>query len=62
LLPEISSTSSISARASEKEEQYRLTQEALADVDAGLVVDHQVVAAWAEALAKHKKAPASRRR
>ncbi|SMB27548.1 protein of unknown function [Sterolibacterium denitrificans] len=27
-----------------------LTQEALADVDAGRVIDHQVVQAWAESL------------
>jgi len=28
----------------------RLTQEALADVDAGNVIDHQAVQAWAESL------------
>lgn len=31
-------------------EQERLTREALADVNAGRVVDHEAVRAWAESL------------
>lgn len=31
-------------------ERSRLTREALADVDAGRVIDHQAVQAWAESL------------
>lgn len=33
-----------------EEERDRLTQEALADVDAGRVIDHQAVQAWADRL------------
>ncbi len=33
-----------------EEERDRLTREALADVDAGRVIDHQAVQAWAERL------------
>lgn len=33
-----------------EEERSRLTREALADVDAGAVIDHQSVQAWAESL------------
>jgi predicted transcriptional regulator len=33
-----------------EEEQDRLTREALADVDAGAVIDHQAVLAWADSL------------
>jgi len=35
----------------------RLTQEALADVDAGNVIDHQVVQAWAESLNTYSPLP-----
>ena len=35
---------------SNDEEIADLTREALADVDAGLVVDHPLVEAWAESL------------
>jgi len=34
----------------QEEERSRLTQEALADVDAGHVIDHQSVQAWADSL------------
>ena len=34
----------------QQEERQRLTLEALADVDAGRVVDHQAVRAWADSL------------
>ena len=37
-----------------EEERHRMTLEALADVDAGRLVDHQVVRAWADSLATDK--------
>ncbi|NBA93438.1 CopG family ribbon-helix-helix protein [Pseudomonas sp. R5(2019)] len=37
-----------------EEERSRLTREALADVDAGRVIDHQAVQAWAESLSTDK--------
>ncbi len=33
-----------------EDERDRLTQEALADVDSGQVIDHQAVLAWADSL------------
>ena len=44
----------------EEEERDRLTQEALADVDAGVVIDHQAVQAWAESLGNDKRLPVPR--
>ena len=38
------------ARTQAEEERSRLTREALADVDAGRVIDHQSVQAWADSL------------
>jgi predicted transcriptional regulator len=38
----------------EEEERDRLTQEALAEVDAVQVIDHQAVLAWADSLATVK--------
>jgi predicted transcriptional regulator len=40
----------LSAWVDMEEERRRLTLEALADVDAGRVIDHQAVQAWAESL------------
>jgi len=40
----------LSAWIDQEEERSRLTREALADVDAGRVVTHQAVQAWAESL------------
>jgi hypothetical protein len=37
----------------------RLTREAMADVDAGRVVDHRAVLAWAESLGYRLSAPAA---
>jgi predicted transcriptional regulator len=34
----------------QEEERDRLTREALADVDAGQVIDHRAVQAWADSL------------
>ena len=40
----------LSAWIAQEEERRRLTLEALADVDAGRVIDHQAVQAWADSL------------
>ncbi|WP_287365779.1 ribbon-helix-helix domain-containing protein [Thauera sp.] len=40
----------LSAWIAQEEERDRMIQEALADVDAGRVIDHQAVQAWAESL------------
>ena len=40
----------LSAWIAQEEDRDRLTQEALADVDAGRVIDHQAVQAWADSL------------
>lgn len=40
----------LTAWVDQEEERRRLTMEALEDVDAGQVVDHDVVAAWAAQL------------
>lgn len=40
----------LSAWIDQEEERSRLTIEALAEVDAGHVIDHQAVQAWAESL------------
>jgi predicted transcriptional regulator len=40
----------LAAWVEQEEERHRLTLEALADVDAGRVVDHADVDAWAESL------------
>jgi predicted transcriptional regulator len=40
----------LSAWIEQEEERRRLTLEALADVDAGNVIDHRAVQAWAESL------------
>ncbi len=40
----------LAAWVEQEEERSRLTREALTDVDAGQVMDHQAVAAWAESL------------
>ncbi len=37
-----------------EEERYRLTLEALADVDKGNVIDHQSVQTWADSLGTKK--------
>ena len=40
----------LTAWIDEEEERSRLTREALADIDAGRVIDHQAVQAWADSL------------
>jgi len=44
----------------QEDERDRLTQEALADVDAGHVIDHQAVQAWAESLGTDQSLPVPR--
>ena len=44
----------LSAWVEQEEERSRLTREALADVDAGRVIDHQAVQAWADSLNTNK--------
>ncbi|MDQ0395401.1 CopG family ribbon-helix-helix protein [Labrys monachus] len=45
----------------QEEERDRLTREALADVDAGRVIDHESVLAWAESLGTDEPLPVPRR-
>lgn len=40
----------LSAWIDQEEERSRLTREALADIEAGRVIDHQSVQAWADSL------------
>ncbi|MEF8734186.1 MAG: ribbon-helix-helix domain-containing protein [Candidatus Accumulibacter meliphilus] len=44
----------------QEEERSRLTREALADVDAGRVIDHQAVQTWADSLSSDTSLPAPR--
>jgi len=48
----------LAAWVEQEEERRRLTLEALADVDAGHVIDHEAVRAWAESLDSDKPLPA----
>lgn len=50
----------LSAWIAQEEERDRLTQEALADVDAGRVIDHQAVQAGAESLGNDQLLPVPR--
>lgn len=50
----------LSAWIEQEEERRRLTLEALADVDAGRVIDHQAVAAWADSLGTDNSLPLPR--
>jgi predicted transcriptional regulator len=50
----------LSAWIEQEEERRRLTLEAMADVDAGSVIDHQAVQAWAESLDTEKPLPIPR--
>ena len=44
----------LAAWVDQEEERSRLTREAMADVDAGRVIDHQAVQAWADSLVTEK--------
>jgi len=50
----------LSAWVAQEEERRRLTIEALEDVDAGRVVDHRSVQAWADSLDSETPLPAPR--
>lgn len=50
----------LSAWIDQEEERTRLTREALADVDAGHVIDHQAVQAWADSLGSDEPLPVPR--
>jgi predicted transcriptional regulator len=47
----------LSAWVEQEEQRYRLTLEALADVDAGRTVDHDNVEKWVESLDSEKPLP-----
>ena len=47
----------LTAWIEQEEERSRLTWEAMADVDANYVIDHQSVQAWAESLSTDKPLP-----
>ena len=50
----------LSTWVAQEEERFRLTQEALADVDARHVTDHAAVQAWAASLSTDEPLPAPR--
>lgn len=50
----------LSSWLDQEEERNRLIHEALADVDAGRVIDHQAVQAWADSLATDNPLPVLR--
>ncbi|MEG3148925.1 ribbon-helix-helix domain-containing protein [Sphingomonas sp. ZT3P38] len=47
----------LAAWVDQEEERHRMTLEALADVDAGRVIDHQAMLAWADSLGTDKPLP-----
>ncbi len=50
----------LSAWLAQEEERERLTREALGDVEAGRVIDHQSVQAWADSLGTDEPLPVPR--
>lgn len=50
----------LTAWIEQEEERSRLTREALADVDAGDVIDHSAVQSWAESLGTDSLLPTPR--
>ncbi len=44
----------------QEEERSRLTREALADVEAGCIIDHQSVQAWTDSLSTDSPLPVPR--
>ena len=50
----------LAAWIDQEEERNRLTREALADVDAGCVISHQAVQAWADSLSNDVALPIPR--
>ena len=51
----------LTAWVDQQEERSRLTREAMADVDAGHVIDHQAVQAWSDSLSTDKPLPVPER-
>jgi len=47
----------LAAWIEQEEERQRLTLEALGDVDAGRIIDHQAVQAWADSLSSDEPLP-----
>ncbi len=47
----------LTAWVDQEEERHRMTLDALADVDAGRVIDHQAVQAWADSLDTDRPLP-----
>ncbi len=50
----------LSAWLDQESERERLTRQAIADVDAGRVIDHQAVQAWADSLGTNQPLPVPR--
>jgi predicted transcriptional regulator len=50
----------LTAWVDQEEERSRLTREAMADVDTGLVIEHQSVQSWAESLGTDRPLPVPR--
>ena len=50
----------LAAWVDQEEERSRLTREALTDVDAGQVIDHQTIQAWADSLGTEQPLPTPR--
>lgn len=51
----------LTEKIDQEEERSRVTRDALADVDAGHVIDHQAVQAWTDSLSTDTPLPAPRR-
>lgn len=47
----------LAAWVDQEEERHRMTLEALQDVDAGRVIDHQAITAWADSLGTDRPRP-----
>lgn len=47
----------LAAWVDQEEERHRMTLEALEDIDAGRVIDHQAITAWADSLGTDKPLP-----
>ena len=56
----LNNQTSLVAWIEQEEERRRFTPEALADVDAGRIIDHQAVQAWADSLDTDKPLPTPR--
>ena len=50
----------LSAWVDQEEERRRMTLDAMADVEAGQIIDHQSVQAWADSLSTDKPMPTPR--